>query len=111
MRGKLLIMDDEKQIRVALNRLLKDNWDVMPVSNSQETLVSLDFVGADVALIDWLPYGENTAQHCIKYGVPFVVLTGSPQLVPESIREDHAVLTKPATKEEIEHALHNAIGR
>lgn len=97
----ILIVDDDALVLRSLVRGLRAKGHV--VVKSERPILCGQY---DAVLIDWQPYGPAQVAECVAVGVPFVVLTAAPHLVPDGL----PVLAKPATIDEIERALQRAAG-
>ena len=106
----LIVDDDEVMLRAVSSQLRRAGWPHWRIETSS---TPVDPSGFDVALLDWVPYGETMAAWCRSWRIPFVVFTGGDtDNVLESLGgtlSGAVVVAKPYRIEDLRANLLNAL--
>ncbi|WKN42326.1 response regulator [Tunicatimonas pelagia] len=89
-KGHILVVDDDKAIRVILSTTLRKHFEVTVLQDGEEALLWLleqnppDFIITDLNMpnIDGLEFIQNLRSSVIYREIPVIVLSGNTQLDP-----------------------------
>src|SRR5882672_9295175 len=118
-RAKILIIDDEPQIRVLLRDLLAESYDCTVVSSAEEALAVLDASDFDLVLSDINMGGisglELVPHVHIRAPETVVVMISGQQGIETAIEAMHVgafdYITKPFDLRHVEAAVRRALGQ
>ena len=115
MKKKILVVDDEKSIRLLLENFLSQNFDVVAINNGHDALVWLegnlpDLIISDIQMpeMDGYDFLVNVRQRGFTKHTPFIMLSARSES-KERIKcyklgaQDY--LTKPFNPEELEEVV------
>lgn len=115
MKKKILVVDDEKSIRLLLENFLSQNFDVVAINNGHDALVWLegnlpDLIISDIQMpeMDGYEFLVNVRQRGFTKHTPFIMLSARSES-KERIKcyklgaQDY--LTKPFNPEELEEVV------
>lgn len=115
----ILVVDDEKSIRVTISEFLKrDGYEVLTAENAEAALAMLDARGFDLVLTDIvMPRFSGVALlkeiHDRQSNVQVIMMTGEPtvETAVEAVRSGaRDYLAKPIARGELLKAVHQAVG-
>lgn len=119
-RPLVLVVDDEVEIRTALQLGLQDEFLVECANSAEEAEVMLALAGYDVILCDHLMPGEDGLPFLVRMHAKYphvhrVMMTSyiNPEILARSIPLAGlaACLTKPIPLAELKATLHKVVGR
>lgn len=116
LRGlRVLVIDDDQEIRIAMRALL-ESWQAvcLALESEEEALAALDTFRPDLLLADYRLRGERTGQEAMMairerlgHALPTVIITGD--TAPDRLRSVHAggaaLLHKPVVAQQLHTAM------
>ena len=113
-KTKVLVVDDNAGMVRATARMLKRQWDVVPVYNVPDAIKRIGEGGIGVVLSDWdMPDGGGFAVMEVAHalGIGVVVHTGGLDVADNRRNAAEIVIPKPSTIAELNFAIQEALER